>query len=445
MQVTETLSDGLKRAFTVVLPAADIEGRRTARLTDIGKNMRLPGFRPGKVPMSLIKQRYGTAVIAEILEESVNEATQKLMSDRGLRPAGQPKVDLTDFGAPTAALEKDLEFKVELELLPDIQMPDFGAISLTRYRADVAPEAVDRALGQIATRNRDLQDVAEGHAAEKGEVLTVDFVGKIDGVEFQGGTATDTTVEVSGDGFIPGFTEQLEGVKIGDSRTINVNFPAEYGAAELAGKAATFDITVKAMKHPVVPAIDDDLAKKMGMEGLDQAKEFIAQQIQREYDQLARLRIKRQLLDALATQVDFALPDGMVEAEFTQIWQRVEADMKEGRADDDDKGKDEATLRGEYRAIAERRVRLGLLLADIGRVNGLTVSPEELTRAMRVEAMRYPGQETQVMEFFRQNQQAVESLRGPIFEDKVVDYVLELAKVTDETVTPEVLAEVPAP
>ena len=443
MQVTETLSTGLKRGYTVVLPAADIEGRRAARLTDIGKSLRLPGFRPGKVPMSLVKQRYGTAVIAEILEESVNEATQKLLSDRGLRPAGQPKVDLTDFGAPTAALEKDLEFKVELELLPDIQMPDFGAISLTRYRADVAPEAVERALTQIATRNRDLQDVTEDRGAEKGEILTVDFIGKIDGEAFEGGTATDATVEVAGEGFIPGFTEQLEGVKIGEVRTLNVAFPAEYGAENLAGKNATFDVTVKALKHPVLPAIDDDLAKKMGLETLDQAKEMIAQQIQREYDQLARLRIKRQLLDALAKQVDFALPDGMVDAEFNQIWQRIEADLKEGRQDDDDKGKDEDTLRGEYRAIAERRVRLGLLLADIGRVNGLTVSPEELTRAMRVEAMRYPGQEQQVMEFFRQNQQAVESLRGPIFEDKVVDYVLELASVTDETVTPEALAEVP--
>jgi trigger factor len=443
MQVTETLSDGLKRAYTVVLPAADIEGRRMARLTDLGKQLRLPGFRPGKVPMSLVKQRYGTAVIAEVLEESVNEATQKVLSDRGLRPAGQPKVDLADFGAPTAALEKDLEFKVELELLPEITMPDFGAISLTRYRADAGPEAVDRALEQIASRNRDLQDVSDDRGAEKGEVLTVDFVGKIDGVEFEGGTATDATVEVAGDGFIPGFTEQLEGVKVGETRQINVNFPDDYGAAELAGKAATFDITVKALKHPVVPAIDDELAKKMGMESLDQAKEFIAQQIQREYDQLARLRVKRQLLDALATQVDFALPEGMVESEFGQIWQRIEADLKEGRQDDEDKGKDEETLRGEYRAIAERRVRLGLLLADIGRVNGLTVSPEELTRAMRTEAMRYPGQEQQVMEFFRQNQQAVESLRGPIFEDKVVDYVLELAKVTDETVTAEELAKVP--
>ena len=443
MQVTETLSDGLKRAFTVVLPATDIEGRRTARLTDIGKNLRLPGFRPGKVPMTLVKQRYGTAVIAEVLQESVNEAMQKVLSDRGLRPAGQPKVDLTDFGEPTAALEKDLEFKVELELLPDIQMPDFSAIALTRLRADAGPEAVDRALTQIATRNRDLQDVTEDRGAEKGDVLTVDFLGKVDGVPFDGGAATDATVEVAGEGFIPGFTEQLEGLKVGEERVINVSFPADYGAAALAGKDATFDITAKTLKHPVLPPIDDELAKKMGLETLDAAKEMIAQQIQREYDQLARLRIKRQLLDALALQVDFALPETMVEAEFAQIWQRIEADQKAGRQDDEDKAKDEATLRAEYRTIAERRVRLGLLLADIGRVNGLTVSQEELTRAMRVETMRYPGQETQVMDFFRQNPQAIESLRGPIFEDKVVDYVLELATVTDETVTPEVLASLP--
>ena len=443
MQVTETLSDGLKRGFTVVLPATDIEGRRTARLADIGKNLRLPGFRPGKVPMPLVKQRYGTAVIAEVLQESVNEAMQKVISDRGLRPAGQPKVELSDFGEPTAALEKDLEFKVEMEVLPDIQMPDFSAITLTRLRADATPEAVDRALDQIATRNRELQDIEEDRGAEKGEVLTVDFLGKIDGEPFEGGAATDATVEVAGEGFVPGFTQQLEGVKVGETRIINVAFPPDYGATALAGKDATFDITVKALKRPVLPPIDDDLAKKMGLTTLDAAKEMIIQQIQREYDHLARLRIKRQLLDALAIQADFVLPESMVEAEFNQIWQRIETNMKEGRQDDEDKDKDEVTLRAEYRAIAERRVRLGLLLADIGRVNGLSVSQEELTRAMRVEAMRYPGQEVQVMDFFRKNQQAVESLRGPIFEDKVVDYVLELAQVTDETTTPEVLASAP--
>ena len=445
MQVTETLSDGLKRAYTVVVPAADIEGKRMARLNSLGKSLRLPGFRPGKVPLALVKQRYGTAVIAEVLEESVNEATQKVISERGLRPAGQPKVDLLGIDPAASPAEKDLEFKVEFEILPEIQMPDFGTISLTRYRADVAPEAVDKALEQIATRQRDMVEVTEDRGARTGESLTVDFLGKIDGTEFPGGAATDANVDVGGAGFIPGFTEQLEGMKPGETRTIDVTFPEEYGAKELAGKAATFEITAKALRHPVVPAIDDELAKKLGFEGLEPAREMIAQQIQREYDQLGRQRVKRALLDALADQVSFGLPDGLVDNEFDQIWRRIEADIQAGRQDEEDKAKDEAALKAEYRAIAERRVRLGLLLNDIGRVNGLTVSPEELTRAMRMEAMRYPGQETQVMEFFRQNQQAIESLRGPIFEDKVVDYVLELAQVADQTVTPEELASAPGP
>jgi trigger factor len=443
MQVTETLSDGLKRAYTVVVPASDIEGRRMARLSSLGKSLRLPGFRPGKVPLAVVKQRYGTAVIAEVLEESVNEATQKVISERGLRPAGQPKVDVVSLDSAATPAQTDLEFRVEFEILPEIQMPDFSGISLTRFRADVAPEAVDRALEQIATRNREMLEVTEDRGAQTGETLTVDFVGKIDGTEFPGGAATDANVEVGGPGFIPGFTEQLEGTKPGETRTINVTFPEEYGAKDLAGKAATFEITAKALRYPVVPAIDEELAKKLGFEGLEPAKEMIAQQIQREYDQLGRQRLKRALLDALADKVSFGLPDGLVEGEFDQIWRRIEADIKEGRQDEEDKAKEEAVLKAEYRAIAERRVRLGLLLNDIGRINGLTVSPEELTRAMRMEAMRYPGQETQVMDFFRQNQQAVESLRGPIFEDKVVDYVLELAQVADQTVTPEELASAP--
>jgi len=449
MQVTETLSDGLRRAFTVVLPAADIEKSRMARLNDLSKQLRLPGFRPGKVPMTVVKQRYGTAVIAEVLQESVNDATQKVISDRGLRPAGQPKVDLVGMddaqGLAGSAIDKDLEFKVEMELLPEIQMPDFGAIELTRLRADVAPEAVTRAMEQMAVRFREMQDVSEDRGAAKGEFLTVDFVGKIDGEAFPGGAATDMEVEVAGPGFIPGFTDQIEGMKPGETRIINVSFPAEYGAENLAGKDATFDITAKKLRFAVVPPIDDELAKKMGFESLEPARELFTQQMQREYDGLSRLRVKRQLLDALAGQVGFALPEGLVEGEFGQIWQRVEQERQQGRVDDDDKGKDEDTLKAEYRAIAERRVRLGLLLAEIGRVNGITVSQDELARAMRQEAMRYSGQEQQVMEFFRTNPQAVEGLRGPIFEDKVVDYVLELAKVTDQTVTPEELAEVPTP
>jgi trigger factor len=438
MQVTETLSDGLKRGYTVVVPKADIDGRRTKRLAELVKTINLPGFRPGKVPMPVVRQRYGSAVTAEVLEESVNDATQQVLSDRGLRAATQPKVDVVSLDEA-----RDLEFKVELELMPEIAMPDFAALAVTRLKATPSAEAVDKALGEIASRNRDLVDVEAPRPAARGDVLTVDFLGKVGDIAFEGGTGTDMDVEIGGSGFIPGFSEQMEGMSPGESRVINVVFPAEYGAKELAGKAATFDITAKKLKQPVVPAIDDELAKKLGFEAIDRVRELITQQIQREYDQMARLRLKRELLDGLAKSVDFPVPLAMLDSEFEQIWQRVEADRQQGQADADDKDKDEDTLRAEYRAIAERRVRLGLLLAEIGRVNGITVNAEELTRAMRTEAGRYPGQEAQVMEFFRKNPQAAENLRGPIFEEKVIDYVLELAQVTEKPVTAEELAAEP--
>jgi trigger factor len=446
MQVTETLSEGLKRAFTVVVPAADIEIRRTARLANLGKSLALPGFRPGKVPLTVVRQRYGTAVTAEVLEESVNEATQQMLSERGMRPAQQPKVDVVSLDVGGGAA-KDLEFKIELELLPEIELPDFSAVTLTRMKVEVAPETVDKALADIARRNRELVEIAPDElgdrGATKGEVLTVDYVGRIDGVEFPGGTGNDIDIDLGGEGFIPGFSEQLEGIKPGEARTIEVTFPAEYGVPDLAGKAATFDVTAKKLSRPVVPEPDDALAKKLGFDDLAAIREVVTGRIQNEYDQLARLRLKRQLLDQLADRAKFNSPDGMVEQEFSQIWQRLEADRKEGRLDEDDKTKDEETLKSDYRAIAERRVRLGLLLAEIGRVNSVTVAPDEMTRAMRMEASRYPGQEQQVMEFFRQNPRAADRLRGPIYEEKVVDFVLELAKVEDATVTPEELAREP--
>ena len=448
MQVTETLSDGLKRAFTVVVPAGDIEIRRTARLTDLGKTLRLPGFRPGKVPMTIVRQRYGSAVTAEIVEEQVNEATQKVMTDRGLRPAMQPKVELVDVDAAGTG-DKDLKFSVEMELLPEIPMPDFAGIKLTRRKAEVQSETVDKALGELQTRNRELIDLTpeelETRSAASGDMLTVDFLGRIGEEAFQGGTGTDMDVEIGGAGFIPGFSDGMIGMKPGDTRNIDVTFPEEYGAKELAGKAATFEITAKKLRSSKLPELDDELGKKLGFEGLEPVRNAITEQMQREYDQLSRMRLKRELLDALAATASFPAPEGMVDAEFAQIWQRIEADRAADKLDDDDKAKDEEVLRSEYRAIAERRVRLGLLLAEIGRTNSLTVGADEMTRAMRNEASRYPGQEQQVMEFFRTNQQAAESLRGPLYEDKVVDYVLELATVEDVTVTPEELvAEPPA-
>ena len=438
MQVTETLSEGLKRAFTVIVPAADIEIRRIKRLTEIGRTVKLPGFRPGHVPMPVVRQRYGTAVSAEVLEESVNRATQQVLSDRGLRAAVQPKVDVVSIED-----KKDLEFKVEVELLPDVPMPDFKAIEVTRLKAEPAAELVDKTIADIAARQRELVVSDEVRPAKKGDFLAVDFLGKVAGEPFPGGAGTDMDVEVGGTGFIPGFTEQMEGMSVGESRVIDVTFPEEYAEKTLAGKAATFDITVKALKSQVLPVIDDAFAEKLGLENVEQLRTIVTQQIQREYDQRSRFRLKRELLDVLTGLVSFPVPESMLENEFSQIWARIESDRKQGQADAEDAGKDDDTLRAEYRAIAERRVRLGLLLSEIGRINNITVGADEMNRAMRTEAGRYQGQEAMVMEFFRKNPQAAEGLRGPIFEEKVVDYVLELAKVTDVPTTPEELARDP--
>jgi trigger factor len=441
MQVTETLSEGLKRNYTVVVASADIEGKRTARLSEISRTLKLPGFRPGKVPLPVVRQRYGTAIMAEVLQQSVDEATQQVLSDRGLRAASQPKVDVVSL--PVDAAPADLEFKVEFELLPEITPPDFSALTLTKLTAAPEAEAVDKALADIAGRQKILEPVETPRPAAKGETLVVDYLGKVDGVAFPGGKGDDVDIEVAGSGFIPGFTEQLEGMTPGETKTIEVDFPEDYGTKALAGKHALFEITAKALKTATVPPLDDALAEKLGFENIEDLRGAITRSMQREFDQMSRMRLKRELLDKLATMADFAVPDSMVEQEFTQIWSRVEADLKSGQADAEDKSKDEETLKAEYRAIAVRRVRLGLLLSEIGRLQGVNVTAEEMNRAMRAEAARYQGQEVQVMEFFRKNPQAADSLRGPIYEEKVVDYILDTATVETVSVTPAELAADP--
>ena len=438
MQVTETLSDGLRRGFAIVVPAADIEGKRSQRLAEISKTVNMPGFRPGKVPLSIVKQRYGMAVMSEVLEESVNSATQQMLSERGLRAVGQPKIEVTKV-----ADKQDLEFTVELELLPEITMPDFAALQLTQLKAEPTAEAIELALGEIAKNQKDWEPVTDDRGAQTGDQLTVDFVGKVDGVPFSGGTGTAMPVELGADGFIPGFSEGMAGMKSGEQRTIEVTFPEQYHSAELAGKAATFDLNATALAQPKVAGIDDALATKLGFESLDQLRERVTTQIQREYDRGSRMRLKRVLLDQLAQAATFPVPPSMVEGEFAAIWSRVEQDRKSGQGDPADATKDDETLRAEYRGIAERRVRLGLLLSEIGRANGIQVGADEMQRAMRQEATRYPGQELEVIKFFTENQQAADTLRGPLYEEKVVDFILELAQVEQKTVTAEELAEDP--
>ncbi|MBV9776277.1 MAG: trigger factor, partial [Acetobacteraceae bacterium] len=335
MQVTETLSEGLKRAYTVVVPSAAIESRKAERLTELGKTLNLPGFRPGKVPPVVVRQRYASAVTAEVVEASVQEAVQTVLDERGLRPAQQPNVDLlnADAIAPTG-LTTDLEFKVEVEILPEITLPDFGAVALTRLKAEVTDEVLDKALQNLASRNRKLEEIpAEelgGRGAEAGEIAVVDYTGRVDGEEFPGGKATDAAVEIGGEGFIPGFAEQIAGIRPGETRTVEVTFPEAYGAKHLAGKQAGFEVVGKAVKRAHVPATDDAFAQTLSFETLDELKDFIRGQIQREYDQLSRLRLKRHLLDRLNELVSFDLPPSLVDAEFNQIWARLEADRKAG-------------------------------------------------------------------------------------------------------------------
>jgi len=440
MQVTETLSEGLKRGYTVVLPAANLETRRNDRLVSLGKELQLPGFRPGKVPQSVVKQRFGKAVSAEVLEESVNDATRTVLTERGLRPARQPTLTLKNDDPTATGI--DVEFTLEMEILPAITLPDFAGITLTRLKAEVPAERVEQALTQIAKANRKLEPLSaealasrpEGEGAVEGDVLTVDFVGKIDGTPFEGGTGNDIEVELGGAGFIPGFAEGLAGAKAGDQRTIDVTFPDDYGNEQLRGKAATFDITVKSISQQIIPPADDELAKTVGAESGDKLRELVTSRLQQELDGMARTRLKKLLLDALQDMVDFPVPALMEEEEFNQIWQQLEKAKEAGTLDEADKGKDDDTLKSEYRAIASRRVRLGLLLAEIAQVNTINVSEQELERALWQRAMQFRGQEMQMMEMFKKYPMLTNSVRAPLLEDKVVDYVLELASITDEVV-----------
>lgn len=439
MQVTETLSESLKRGFTIVIKETQLAEKRDARLAEMGHQMNIPGFRPGKVPLAVVKQRYGETVQNEVLNDAVSDAIKNTLEERGLRAAAQPQITVKE-GYKEG---DDLEFSFEVELIPDFEVPDFKGINLTHLKAQASDEAITKALESIAERQRDFKDIEEKRPAANGDILVVDFVGKVDGVAFDGGTADDVNVEIGGSGFIPGFAEQIEGMTPGEEKQITVTFPENYQAPNLAGKEATFDIKAKGLKEAVTPEINEEFATKIGLESLDNLKTLISKQIVSEYDQMSHMRLKRDVLDALAEKVTFEIPAGLLNAEFDQIWQRIESDRQADRLDEEDKAKDEETLKSDYRKIAERRVRLGLLLVEIGRLNSIAVTDEELTQAMRSEAMRYPGKEKEVIEFFQKNPQAIDSLRGPIYENKVIDYILELANIEDKEVSAEELAEMP--
>ena len=430
MQVTELSAEGLKHQFKIVVPASDLSAKIDERLAEMAKTAALPGFRPGKVPVSLLKKQYGQALFGEAVEAAVNTSTAKAIEDRGLKPALQPRVDLKQLEEG-----KDVEFEVVVEVLPEIGKLDFSGIELERLKAEVPEKDIDEALDRIAKANREQKPVDPPRPAQKGDAIKLDFVGSVDDVEFPGGTASDYTLELGSGSFIPGFEDQLVGAEVGKTVDVKVTFPAEYGAPELAGKDAVFKCTIKEIHEFVDKPADDELAKKSNFENLEAMRKAIGERIGQDYNQISRTMIKRQLLDKLAETHKFAVPEGLVEGEFNAIWQRIEEAKKKGEKLEDDEEK----MRKEYREIADRRVRLGLLLADIGRSNSIDVTPEELNQAVMREAMRYQGQERQVLEFFSKNAEAKDQLRAPIFEEKTVDFILELAKVSEKSVTPEEL------
>jgi trigger factor len=438
MQIIDKNTDGLKHEFNVVVTAAAIEEKVVTRLTEVGQQVRLPGFRPGKVPMNLLRKRFGQAVRGEILEKTVEESTQEALTQKALQPAVQPKVDLvqSDEG-------KDLEFSVQLEVLPSIETSDFTSIELTRLVATVTEEELEKTIEGILKGRRKPETITEDRAAAKGDAVLVDYVGRVDDSPFEGGTANDQVIELGSGMFIPGFEEQLEGKKAGDETVVKVVFPDEYQSAELAGKAAEFDVKVKELSTLVLPELTDGFAKEMGASDVESFKARARDLLQEDYNKASRLRVKRQLLDKLADSYSFEVPQSMVDLEFESIWRQMDQAVKDGQLEPEDADKSEDELKKEYREIAERRVRLGLLLSDAGQKNGVEVSSEDLGKAVREEALRYPGQETAVVEYYQNNPQAVETLRAPLFEEKVVDFIISVAKVSDEPVSVEELLKDP--
>ncbi|MHA1152126.1 MAG: trigger factor [Alphaproteobacteria bacterium] len=436
MQVTETNAEGLKRAFKVQLEAREIDEKLNGRLVELGNNVKVPGFRPGKVPIQILKQRYGKSVLGEVLERAVTDSSSQALNERGLRPAMQPKIEITSFDEG-----KDLEYTIELELLPDVQPMDFSQIELERTVIEIAEEAVEETIRDLAKSQKKTKPLETPRAAQNGDVLVIDFAGTVDGEAYPGMAGEDHHLELGTNSFIAGFEDQLIGAAVGDAREVNVTFPEEYGNERLAGQNAVFKVTVKDMLESVPMAVDDELATALGEADLAALKERVRERIAGEYKEFGRSRLKRQLLDHLADGHDFPVPEGMVNAEFDAIWKQIEQDREADKLDPEDTAKDEDALKSDYRDIAVRRVRLGLLISEVGRINDIEVTEEEANMALYREAQQYPGKERQVFEFYQNTPEAMANLRAPVFEDKVVDFITDLAKVTERSLTAEQLRE----
>jgi len=439
MQITETLAEPLRREFTIVVDVKDLDERLTGRVAEMQPKIHMKGFRPGKAPVSFLKKAYRKSLMGEIVNEAINTSSEQVLKEKSLKPATTPRVDFVNPLEIVLEGKADLEFTMKVDLMPDFTLANLSSLKAERLVADVDDEAVDEALGRLADSQKVYSDKGEGAVAEKGDVITIDFKGSIDGEPFEGGARDGFDLTLGSGAFVPGFEDQLTGTKAGDERTVNVTFPENYGAAKLAGKPAEFVVKVHAVKSAAPVAIDDALAKQLGLDSLEILKDRVRDQLKSDYNRTSRTHMKRRILDSLDESHSFDLPKGMVDAEFDNIWRQVEAEMKREGTSAEDEGKSEDELKVEYRGIAERRVRLGLVLAKVGEQNAITISQDEVNRALAARAQQYPGQEKQVIEFYTSNPQAMAEIRVPLFEDKVIDFLGELMEIKDRKVGRDIL------
>jgi trigger factor len=440
IQIVEKSGEGLSRVFGVTVSIKELSERADARIAEISPKMQLKGFRPGKVPPAHVRRMYGKSIMGEVVEQTLSESTQKAIDDAHLRPATQPDLKMESDMDKVLAGQQDLSYEIQLEVLPEFTPIDPSKLSLSRPVYAPSEAEVAEALGELAAQNR-TYDSKTGKSAKAadGDMLVIDFLGRIDGVAFDGGAAQDAQLVLGSGQFIPGFEDQLIGAKAGDELTVKVTFPDDYGAEALKGKAAEFEVKVKDVRAPVKTELGDDFAKTLGLDTLEALTDAVRAQIQQRYANQSRFKLKRALLDVLDAEHDFPLPPRMVEAEFAVIWGQVEGDRSQGNLPPEDAGKSDEELKAEYRKIAERRVRLGLVLAELGRAHNVAVTDQEMTEAARQEAMRYGAQAQEVFDYLRKTPQAQAQLRAPIYEDKVVDLVFGLAKVEDKPVSKDEL------
>ena len=433
MKINELKSEGLNKAYKVVMPKEDFAKEIDTKLAQIAKKAKIQGFRAGHAPLSMIKKKYQNEVMGEALDDAVRNGSNRVLVEKKLRPANQPSIKILAFGE-----DKDLEFEMNVEVLPEIKLGDFSKIVLDKQTAEVPAEEVDKAVGYLANARKETVK-ADGKKAAKGDVVVIDFVGSVDGVEFNGGKGSDYPLELGSGSFISGFEDQLIGAEAGAKIDVKTKFPDNYHAKDLAGKDAVFAVTVKEVREPKKVEINDELAKSLGAESLEKLKETLASRIKADYDNASRLKLKRQLLDILDKEYKFDVPASLVDAEYKAIVNQYESAKKTGQLDAEEKGKKEDELLKEYKDIAVRRVKLGLLLSEVGQNAKISIKPEDINAAIMNEAKRYPGQEQMVLDYYLKNKQAVEALKAPIFEEKIIDHIISLAKLNEKVVSVEEL------